>query len=481
MKLTIGKRICLALAVSVSFTLVLGSLTYVRLRSIDGASKEIMERALPALNQADAIHSGAGRNLSLVLRHTLANDAAERKAIEQEMGQVKESLDSICTAYEARIVDPHDRELFENMGKARAIWLSGKAQVAAASNAGHLDEARTLFREKAYPAFLAFQTATDAVASYNHDACDGAAHAIVANVAAARNEVFIGFAVAFTASVLVGWVLVRSLNRRLLAMTMIIEQGSAQVSSASSQVAGSSQSLAQGASEQAAALEEATSAIHEVSAMTKRYSDVATHTASLAEEAASAADRGDALVKRLEEAMSEIGRSSTETARILRTIDEIAFQTNLLALNAAVESARAGEAGRGFSVVSEEVRSLAGRSADAAKATGERAQESVVSSDRGNEISGLVASALGDIRKSVVHVRQLVEEIAASSREQALGIDQVSSSINQMNGVTQANAAAAEQAAAASEELSGQAVDLSHVVKGLRELVGAGSGGTTSS
>jgi len=164
--------------------------------------------------------------------------------------------------------------------------------------------------------------------------------------------------------------------------------------------------------------------------------------------------------------------SSTEVAKIVKTIDEIAFQTNILALNAAVEAARAGEAGMGFAVVAEEVRNLAQRSALAAKETADKIDAALTRSDKGARISEEVSRNLNGIIDQVRELDRLISEIATASGEQSQGIEQVNTAVGQIDKVTQSNAAAAEESASASEELNAQASELNALVGNLLKLVG---------
>jgi len=268
----------------------------------------------------------------------------------------------------------------------------------------------------------------------------------------------------------------RRLTRTIRAVVGQLRQATGEVTAASSQVSQSSQSLAEGATEQAAGLQETSSSLEEMSAMTKQNADNAQQANVLATDAKRAAGTGAESMSRMNAAIHEIQRSSDETAKIIKVIDEIAFQTNLLALNAAVEAARAGEAGKGFAVVAEEVRNLAMRSAEAAKDTAGMIEESVKNSRNGVDIAGEVAKVLDEIVQSVGKTTDLVSEIAAASQEQAQGIDQLNTAVAQMDKVTQQNAANAQESASASAELNAQAESVKGVVDQLVSLVEGSSG-----
>ena len=254
-----------------------------------------------------------------------------------------------------------------------------------------------------------------------------------------------------------------------------VTEAVSQVTSASGEISTGAQNLAEGANEQASSLEEVSSSLEEMSSMTKQNADNSNQAKILATEAKEAAGEGDASMKKMAEAIREIKQSSDNTAKIIKSIDDIAFQTNLLALNAAVEAARAGEAGKGFAVVAEEVRNLAMRSAEAAKNTANMIEESVKNADGGVKITEEVAKSLNQIVDRVGKVGDLIAEIAAASNEQALGIEQVNTAVAQMNQVTQQNAANSEESASAAEELSSQASELANMVSEFK-LSGGGHG-----
>jgi methyl-accepting chemotaxis protein len=244
--------------------------------------------------------------------------------------------------------------------------------------------------------------------------------------------------------------------------------GAGQIASASGQIGTGAQSLAQGTSEQASSLEKVASSLQEMTAMTRQNSANAKEARGIAEATKTSAENGVGSMQRLSAAMDLIKKSSDDTAKIIKTIDEIAFQTNLLALNAAVEAARAGEAGKGFAVVAEEVRNLAMRSAEAAKNTANMIEGSVKNSENGVAINHEVMKNLEEINGHAKRVSEVMAEIAAASDQQSQGVGQVNTAMEQMNQLTQQNAANSEESASASEELSAQAQEMRAMVAGFK-------------
>jgi hypothetical protein len=266
--------------------------------------------------------------------------------------------------------------------------------------------------------------------------------------------------------------IVRPLMRTLTGLIDNLNDGAEQIAAAAGQTSAASQSLAEGAGEQAASLEETSASLEEMSSMTKRNAENAQKANELARQARTAADKGVEDMQTMSAAMEALKVSSDDIAKIIKTIDEIAFQTNILALNAAVEAARAGEAGMGFAVVADEVRNLAQRSAQAAKETAAKIEGAIAKTAQGVEINNKVAATLNEIVTKARQVDELAAEVAGASREQTQGITQINTALTQMDQVTQSNAANAEESAAAAQELNAQATVLKESVHELVRLVG---------
>ncbi len=271
--------------------------------------------------------------------------------------------------------------------------------------------------------------------------------------------------------ILLAWFIARSIVKVLKSLIERLSSGSSQVSSASEQVAESSESMASALSEQASSLEETSAALEELSSMTKQNEENAQRANTLAEQAKIAVDRGNTAMTQVISAIGDIKNASDRTAKIVKTIDEIAFQTNLLALNAAVEAARAGDAGKGFAVVAEEVRSLAQRSADAAKNTAQLIEESQNKADGGVQVTTELMHVFESIESNSASVASIIAEISDASAEQSRGIEQINTAVSQIDKVTQTSAANTEETASASEELSAQAKELEEMVATLQNLV----------
>jgi len=267
---------------------------------------------------------------------------------------------------------------------------------------------------------------------------------------------------------------VRSVIRTLKNIASDLADGANQVASAAVEVAGAAQGLSQGSSKQAASLEETSAAMVEMTSISRKNSEASHTVADMATEANGLIHTASGALTEMVASMNAIKESSDKVAKIIKTIDEIAFQTNILALNAAVEAARAGEAGMGFAVVADEVRSLAQRSAQAARDTAGLIDESIARASEGQRRVSQVSDAVTAVSTSAARIKTLVEEVRASSREQIEGIDQVTHAVSDMEKVTQATAAGAQENAAVGEELSAQAESTMSTVRRLSVLIEGG-------
>ena len=322
---------------------------------------------------------------------------------------------------------------------------------------------------------------------------DSVVRATVTTMAVVGGIILVAVLVAF--HLMNQYFLVKPLN----AVISQLDAGANQTRMAIQQIAVSSQSLADRTSEQAASIEETSASLEEITSMARRNAENAASGTSLGRATRDAAAAGHqrlaemsrtfnaikTAVGEMQAAVGEMQSSSQEISKIIKTIDEIAFQTNLLALNAAVEAARAGSAGAGFGVVADEVRSLAQRSAQAARDTADKIEAAVKRSELGDATSKKVVESLGEVDATARSIEQvfdgivaqvksldeLITQIALASKEQNQGVGEVNAAVSHMDKVTQANAASAEENASASEELNAQAKSLQDVVGQLQWLV----------
>jgi len=264
----------------------------------------------------------------------------------------------------------------------------------------------------------------------------------------------------------------RSVSRPITRATHGLDLIGRQIATAARQFSDSSHVIAQGASEQAASLEETSSSLEEMSSMTQSNAGNAREADNLMKKAGQAIDDANATIEAMTRYMAEISQSSSETSKIIKTIDEIAFQTNLLALNAAVEAARAGTAGAGFAVVAEEVRNLAMRAAEAAKSTAALIEATVTQINNGSALMDSANASFGEVSTTGSKVGLLVSEIAAASLEQAQGIEQITKAITQIDAVTQHNSANAQEYASSAQELSNKSDEMKRFIDDLRTLIG---------
>jgi methyl-accepting chemotaxis protein len=471
--LTISQRIVGGFATLLIITTLLGGFAYWRIATLESLANSVVRDTMPATNLLNDIRTLVKENQLNVFRHAVTPPENQEAllAIEAAMKVISTETSEKYKALEKHIHSAADRDSMAQILAAREAYVKLRSEVVKANRQLDAVEAGKLAMGELRVRYNTYIDAISSFADSNLVKSEEAGRVLDATATNSKTLIASGVAAAITLGLLAAFLITRLISQNLRLVAGQLGDGSAQVASAAGQVSATSQSLAAGASEQAASLEETSASLVEISSMTKRNAQSADETKTLANQTRHAAETGSTDMQSMSVAMDAIKSSSDNIAKIIKTIDEIAFQTNLLALNAAVEAARAGEAGAGFAVVAEEVRSLAQRSAQAAKETAAKIEDSIVKSETGVRLSGKVAASLTEITEKARKVDLLVAEIAQASQEQSQGINQVLAAVGNMDKVTQSNAANAEEGAAAAEELNAQAQMMNEAVASLQQLV----------
>jgi len=477
---TIKKRIIAGFTAIVALSTIMGFLAWNSMRTIAGHSDDLIGDAIPGMDMSSDLMQHLTHAHLTLIRHVLTANLDEKRAYEATITEIAADNTKLMNGIEAICNDPQEKDIFEKMKQARQDYIAARAPILQLSDAGKNEEAMALLMTSGRTAYDAYDKLTMDFNDYETQNSKDTAATIQHNAKSSKVMLAVTVLGEVLISTFLGFLVVTGLNRVLRRVSSSLGEGAEQVVSAAGQVSGSSQSLAEGASEQAASLEETSSSLEEMASMTKRNSENAQKANDLAKQARTAADKGVGDMQTMSSAMEAIKVSSDDIAKIIKTIDEIAFQTNILALNAAVEAARAGEAGMGFAVVADEVRNLAQRSAQAAKETAGKIEGAIAKTAQGVDISGKVAATLNEIVTKVRQVDELVAEVAGASREQTQGITQINTAVGQMDKVTQSNAANAEESAAAAEELNAQATTMKESVTELLQLVGGSHQGSAA-
>jgi len=415
----------------------------------------------------------------------------------------------IIKALGALPMNADEQKLLDDVANKRKTYIGFRDTMTAAKRAGQAEEANRMHDEQFLPAAKAYIAAMKAFLDCQHDGIDAAAKEVDAAAAQARWQVLTLGGVALLFGALFAWALTRSitrpiadavdvadavaqgdlsrqvvvdgddemarLTRSLGTMTSSLRTLVSQVRSAtdsigtaSSEIATGNQDLSTRTEEAASSLQQTASSMEQLTGTVRQSAQAASQANQLASSAAEVAARGGAVVSQVVSTMEEINASSRKISDIIGVIDGIAFQTNILALNAAVEAARAGEQGRGFAVVATEVRSLAQRSAGAAKEIKALIGASVDRVENGSRLVCAAGTTMSEIVGSVQRVSAIIAEITAGASEQSDGIGQVNVAVGHLDQMTQQNAALVEESAAAAQSLRDQAAQLSQVVASFR-------------
>ncbi len=473
---TVGKRIAVGFTLIIVIAIALGGFAYNQLTAISKHSQHIATKTTPVSQICSELKANLTDVLRQIYAHIGSENAQDKAKIEDEFSSSSKANTKNYENLQSLLTTDKERQLFGNTQTARADYQKLRNEVLALSRqVTNNSKAYQMARTQMDPAAVKYIHSMQELVNYSRTQQESATAAIQTAVTSSKQGIVFGLLTALIASVAVGMLIVHSTGKTLNQVATTLQEGASQVTAAAKEVSASSQTLAQGAGEQASSLEETSASLEEMSSMIKKNADNSQKANDLAKMARAAAEKGANDMQEMINAMGGIKSSSDEIAKIIKTIDEIAFQTNILALNAAVEAARAGEAGMGFAVVADEVRNLAQRCAQAAKETSAKIEGSIGNTSAGVDISQKVASALTEIVGRAREVDQLVAEVAAASREQSQGIDQINTAVTQMDKVTQSTAATAEESAAAAEELNAQAETMGGAVGELLSLVGNSS------
>jgi len=438
----------------------------VRLPSIVGL--EIMKEAQTAISKAER---------SLIVPEFLNDESLKTIQFSNLDGAWKRS-DKGWKMYEVLPRTKEEEEIWSKFKPAWETWKKDHSGVIELAKSGKRDEAAALSIGKARDSFYTVDKLLVDLVDHNIKAADEARAAARTLEQRAKLMAIAGTIAGIAIALIFGILFSRAITKPINHIITRLSDSAESVTTASSQVFASGQQVAEGSSAQAASLEETSSSLEEMSSMTKQNADNAQQASLLMSNDARQSYRviTDKMTM-MQEVIKASVSASEETAKIIKTIDEIAFQTNLLALNAAVEAARAGEMGASFAVVADEVRSLAMRSAEAAKNTETLIADSTAKIQEASALFDQVDSELSSNRHIAKKVTELVGEIAAASGEQAHGIDQINKSVAEMDKVTQQTAANAEKSAYVSKEMNDQAAKMKVVISELVKVVGGMANG----
>ncbi|WP_409450647.1 methyl-accepting chemotaxis protein [Aquabacterium sp. J223] len=497
-------KLALAFTALVVMTVLVSGFAITRLASVNADTVEIAESWLPSIKVLGEIRTYANQQRRAEGDHLLSATPEEMTEIEQRVREIAAKLDERRKHYEPLIANADEQAGYERYKEKLAAYRTARAKLFELSRKGDAAESRHFFRNESRTAFNAMVAELGGLVDINvKGADDVAARSKTTYAAAVRWTVGIMLAAVLIAvAVAVGILrgvkktlggepaeaaalaqrvaegdlsvaihtapgdtasLLASLKRMqdsLSAIVCDVRANAEGVATASAQIAQGNAELSGRTEEQASSLQQTAASMEQLGSTVRQNADNAAQANQLASGASSVAEQGGAVVGEVVATMREIDESARRIADIIGTIDGIAFQTNILALNAAVEAARAGEQGRGFAVVASEVRSLAQRSASAAKEIKALISTSSERVERGSVQAAQAGEKMTEIVAAIRRVTDLMGEISSASQEQSSGVSQIGEAVGQMDQVTQQNAALVEESAAAADSLKSQAAKL---------------------
>jgi len=507
--LKLGTRLAGGFAVLLAMILTMCIVGLVSLANINASVETVTQRSLIK----ERLINDWARNIQTGVTRTTAiaksADASLAGFFAEEAATSTRNSSALQQKIEPMIESPEERQLWEGIGKSRAEYLRTRDGIFKAKQEGNVEAASKIFTQEFLPATRQFIDQITKLSNLQRADIDAQGAGIEKAYGAANFWMIAIGSLAVVSGLLLAVLLTRgitrplsqavrvartvaandltsninvtsrdeigqlmqalqSMNATLVGTVARIRTGVDSIASASGEIAAGNTDLSSRTEQQAASLEETAASMEELSSTVKQNADSAKQANQLAAAASDTASRGGATVSEVVSTMSAISASSVKIADIVSVIDGIAFQTNILALNAAVEAARAGEQGKGFAVVAAEVRTLAQRSAQAAKEIKVLIEDTVSKIRHGSGSAERAGATMQEIVSSVQRVTDIMGEIAAASAEQADGIEQVNRAVSQMDEVTQQNAALVEEAAAAAGSMQDQAAELTRAVSAFK-------------
>ena len=501
----IGRRLALGFGILLLLSIGIAGIGVLRLQVVADATREMME--VPVAKER--LISDWSKNITVAVVRTIAisksSDASLATFFKSDAADSAKASSELIKKIEPLLSSQEEKDLFQELMALRKEYSASRDGVMKLKTDGKAEEAARLLEERFVPIANKYRDMASRFVQMQRDHLDQKGKEIAAIEAASQTQL-IGLTVMVCAfGLFCAWSLTNSItgpihravaaarrvaagdlggsievtskdetgdllqalkdmNANLLRIVARVRNGTEVIGTASSEIAAGNQDLSSRTEQQASSLEETASSMEELTSTVKQNADNARQANQLATAAAEVAANGGQVVARVVETMASINDASKKIVDIIGVIDGIAFQTNILALNAAVEAARAGEQGRGFAVVASEVRTLAQRSAAAAREIKDLIGDSVDKVGTGTELVSQAGRTMDDVVASIRRVTDIVGEITAASAEQSAGIEQVNQAIAQMDQVTQQNAALVEEAAAASESMHHQSQELAAAV-----------------